>query len=112
MKTNKSDNWIQFVDKATQESLVAPHKRIFTIGRNDDGLSVDIDTTPVGGYRKGVSRKHLQIQVSSGRVFAFDISSYGTAINGRPMIGEKAYPISDGDQLLLGTLHLQVQIDN
>lgn len=108
----KKESGLQFIDVETQERLIAPRKRSIIIGRTDSELPVDIDTTPVGGFRKSVSRQHLQVQASSSGFFAFDVSSYGSAINGKPMQYQKPYPLSDGDQLLLGGLHLKVQINN
>ena len=108
----KEEAGLQFIHVETQERLIAPRKRSIIIGRADSDFRVDIDTTPVGGFRKSVSRQHLQIQASSSGYFAFDVSSYGSAINGQPMQHQKPYPLSDGDQLLLGGLHLKVQIYN
>lgn len=69
----------------------------FLIGRADEGVH----------YReaaKGVSRIHLELELSNGHLQVKDVGSRnGTYLNGQLMIAYKTYPLQKGDRLQLAS---------
>src|SRR5262249_22765970 len=52
-----------------------------------------------------VSRRHARLRVADGRVFVRDAdSTYGTAVNGVPVVDERE--VASGDTLLVGQIEL------
>jgi len=68
-----------------------------------------LDLTEHNAYQHGVSRLHCMLRRQGNRLVVTDLgSANGTHLNGEPMLPHKDYALSDGDQLILGTLHLTV----
>jgi pSer/pThr/pTyr-binding forkhead associated (FHA) protein len=85
----------------------------YTIGRISEGQSIvpDIDLTPYGAYRKGVSRLHASIKTEKDAVTISDLgSSNGTRVNNVPISAHKDEPLKHGDVLALGKFKLQTLI--
>lgn len=60
---------------------------------------------------KGVSRRHLKIQIAEDNLVVIDLkSTNGTRLNGEPLIPGKHYSILDGSVIALGDLFLAVEI--
>jgi len=68
-----------------------------------------LDLTEHNAYQHGVSRLHCMLRRQGTHLVVTDLgSANGTYLNGEPMLPHKDYVLSDGDQLILGTLHLTV----
>jgi len=92
------------IDSLARERLV--------IGRRDRrsaGGQADVDLTPYGAQRAGVSRMHAAIQVRSDGVTITDLNSTnGTFLNGFALRPHQPYKLRHGDEITLGRLTLQV----
>jgi hypothetical protein len=81
-----------------------------TLGRttlvNRDDL---LDLTDLDGYRLGISRRHCRLERRDTRLALTDLgSANGTYLNGEPLVPHQVYLVADGDQLILGMLHLTI----
>lgn len=83
----------------------------FTVGRASEEQSIlpDVDISPFGAYEKGVSRMHVSIKSGKSQVTVTDLGSVnGTRLNGVKIVPNQAYPLKNGDILLLGKFRIQV----
>ena len=66
-----------------------------------------LDLSPMGGYGKGVSRRHTVIVRTEAGYDVFDLgSSNGTWLNERRLAPHKHYPLDSGAYLRLGRMRL------
>ncbi len=83
-----------------------------TLGRHDptEHLSVDVNLISFGGYRMGVSRRHMRINPPHQNTITIqDLgSSNGTYLNGQRLRFEERYGLCHGDELKLGDLTIYV----
>lgn len=82
----------------------------FVIGRKVEETSeAFFDLTSLGGYRMGLSRRHVTIRRAEHGYEVIDLSSRnGTWLNGERLIPNKAYPLASGSQLRLARLRFFV----
>ena len=81
------------------------------IGRRKSGSKhpVDLDFTAYGGSEGGVSASHAVIVVEKRRVAVRDVESRnGTLLNDVELFPRREYPLSDGDELTIGRVKVQV----
>ena len=88
--------------------------RIFMmLGRTDAEVSkdpIDVDFADADAAEHGVSHEHAVVQVTRNQVFIKDFNSRnGTYINEQELLPMREYPISDGDEVVLGRLRVRVQ---
>ena len=94
-----------------KESVLVEVQPMMVLGRSEPGNPVDIDLTHIGGYRLGVSRKHVRISASDGQLFIQDLGSRnGTMLNGKKLNPEDRYPLHTGDHIQLSRMSVEVQI--
>lgn len=77
------------------------------VGRGDasSGYQPEVDLTPYGGYRLGLSRRHAKFTRHENRLYLVDMGSRnGTAINERPVPPESPQTLKDGDEVRFGNL--------
>lgn len=83
------------------------------IGRRSPVISdqqPDIDLSPYGADRTGVSRRHAALKRKNNLTYVVDLgSSNGTWLNGKRLIGPAERLLRGGDELQLGTLKLIVR---
>lgn len=82
-----------------------------TLGRLDPvaGIYPDIDLSNLDGAGRGVSRQHARLAILTNALYILDLSSTnGTFLNDKRLQPYKPYPLTDGDELWLGNLHLLV----
>lgn len=82
------------------------------VGRGDNvtDYTPDIDFTPHGAYRLGLSRRHAIISRQGDQVVVTDLGSRnGTTINDARLDAQVPYPIKDGDLIQFGNLHATVR---
>jgi pSer/pThr/pTyr-binding forkhead associated (FHA) protein len=71
----------------------------------------DLDFTPHGAMRHGVSRRHALIRPSEGTLNLIDQgSTNGTWINGQRLMPGREFPLTDGDTIELGALRMTLRI--
>lgn len=82
-----------------------------TIGRSDSvaNYTPEVDLTPYGAYRLGISRRHAIIRRQMGALYVIDLGSRnGTLLNGIKLEPQLPTILRDGDEILLGNLTLRV----
>lgn len=86
-------------------------KTSYLIGRYDAAAEVipDVDLTEWNGAACGVSRRHARINVDEIGVSIEDLESLNETVrNGYRLLPYQKYPLSDGDELRLGSISLLV----
>ena len=88
--------------------------RIFMmLGRTDAELSkdpIDVDFANADAAENGVSHEHAVVQVTRNQVFIKDFNSRnGTYINEQELLPMREYPLSNGDEIVLGRLRVRVE---
>ncbi|MDQ7024902.1 MAG: FHA domain-containing protein [Anaerolineae bacterium] len=81
------------------------------VGRADNvtDYTPEIDLTPHGAYRLGLSRRHALIRRQEKTLLVKDLSSRnGTFVNGEQVKAGGTHPLCDGDELRFGNLTLRV----
>lgn len=84
------------------------------VGRADNVTDYvpDIDLTPHGAYRLGLSRRHAIILREDDRVLVKDLNSRnGTFVNGTIIPGGGTSIIHDGDEVRFGNLAMQATFE-
>jgi hypothetical protein len=116
----KSQDWP--IDEAVPDSGIAVYvegafhaayvdsRGEFVIGRKvgttSDGL---LDLAPLGGYHRGLSRRHAVIRRTENGYEVLDLGSVnGTWVNDNRLIPHKSYPLASGSHLRLGRMRLFV----
>lgn len=75
------------------------------LGRMSDTMSQPI----VKAQRHGVSREHCRLRREGQTLLITDLGSLnGTTLNGQRLQAHRDYPLADGDELALGTLHVTI----
>jgi pSer/pThr/pTyr-binding forkhead associated (FHA) protein len=68
-----------------------------------------LDLAPVGGYSRGVSRRHVFIKRTEQGYEVIDLGSVnGTWLNGQRLVPHKSYPLASRSHLRLGSMRLFV----
>ena len=111
----------QIVTKVTlllrgmKETLMMTEQSVTVLGRSDlrsSGFKPDVDLTPYGARERGVSRAHVRLHISSGKLFVTDLySANGTFMGGEKLDPEKPYELHNGDELVLGALSMRVEME-
>jgi hypothetical protein len=80
------------------------------IGRKAEGTSEGLlDLAPFGGYHLGLSRRHAVIRRTEHGYEVLDLGSVnGTWLNDERLVPHKAYPLTSGSHLRLGSMRLFV----
>ncbi|GAB4469778.1 MAG: hypothetical protein Kow00124_05270 [Anaerolineae bacterium] len=87
--------------------------RVTVLGRADplSAFRPDLDFAPYGAMRHGVSRRHALIRPDEHMLYLIDQSSTnGTWVNGQRLQAGRDFPLSDGDVIELGALHMTLRI--
>jgi len=76
-------------------------------------IQPDVDLTPLYARQHGVSRLHCALTREAGVFSVTDLgSTNGTFVNDERLEPNTPYPLSDGDLLVLGTLHILVTFND
>ncbi|MBN1200614.1 MAG: FHA domain-containing protein [Anaerolineae bacterium] len=80
------------------------------LGRGEfSGPEDYLNLIDLNGLQHGVSRQHCRFLRSGTQLIAIDLnSSNGTYLNDEKLTPHQRYVVSDGDRLILGTLHVNV----
>jgi pSer/pThr/pTyr-binding forkhead associated (FHA) protein len=85
----------------------------FVVGRSDSKSSYvpDVDLSACQALENGVSRRHAVLIRCRDMLHLLDLNSVnGTQINGERLSPEIPYLLCPGDQILLGSLALTVEV--
>ena len=73
------------------------------------GVEETLDLTDFDAYQQGVSRRHCLLQREDAHLTVIDLgSANGTFLNGKWLAPFQKNAVADGDDLVLGRLHLTV----
>jgi len=87
--------------------------RVTVLGRADQmsAFRPDLDFTPYGAMRHGVSRRHALVRPGDQMLYLIDQNSTnGTWVNGQRLLPGRDFPLSDGDVIELGALRMTLHI--
>ncbi len=97
----------------TEEQLVLRTTDQVVLGRLNKNISrrPDIDLTPYGAYRKGVSSTHAILKREDDNTMIIQDmgSTNGTFLNGQQLFPNQPYILRDGDEIRLGHLVTRFQ---
>jgi len=82
-----------------------------TLGRadKDEVVQIDIDLTPYKAVEKGVSRRHMLLELTNESVSLTDLgSTNGTFLNGQKLQPFQKRIVRDGDEIRLGKLTVRI----
>ena len=97
-----------------QEPLLAELTLKLVMGRYDRKASVnpDVDLTLYGARQKGVSRRHVALELDEDCVRVLDLgSTNSTFLNGYRLLPHQARILRDGDELTLGRMKVKVNFE-
>lgn len=85
----------------------------YVIGRSDEALSYvpDVDLSAYDSRDKGVSRRHAALVNYEGNLHIVDLASAnGTYLNGKRLSPDQPYPLTQYNEIRLGTLDVIITI--
>ncbi len=93
------------------EPLRMKLNRSICLGRTDNEsvVEIDVDLTPYKAAEKGVSRRHMMLELAQETVSLTDLgSTNGTFLNGQRMQPFQRRIVRDGDEIRLGKLVVHI----
>lgn len=109
-KAGKNNGMASLEIEGSAQPLSLVEKAEYTLGRVDPATHSypDIDLTPYGALDAGVSRRHAKItRLGGGRYYIMDLASTNyTHVNGERLEAFEPRPLSDGDEIYMGTLKM------
>ncbi len=102
---------IEFRVVGTASTMQVRVGNTMVIGRGDNasGFTPEVDLTSFDAFAKGVSRKHALITIKDQRLMVRDLNSTnGTRLNNVLCKPGEEYRLRHGNELMLGTLRIQV----
>lgn len=109
--TTVSRQTISLFIRGVIEHVVLTEDTPAVLGRSDvkTGYHPDVDLTPYGAQEHGVSREHVQLVLHDQHLYIIDLNSAnGTFLGGKQLAAKEPQLLSDGDEVLLGRLAVQV----
>jgi pSer/pThr/pTyr-binding forkhead associated (FHA) protein len=103
------------VSASSEEIVLDLSREEWVVGRTDPqrGIYPDIDLSPHGGDKNGVSRRHARLVTQGGRRWISDLNSTNfTFLNGEKLEPGGYYPLTSGDQIRFGLLTLRYIEEN
>lgn len=107
--------------EAKSLTIVIPHSRQrfkteiideLRIGRSDEELQPELDTSLYGGAEKGVSRLHACIKSLKNGLVLIDLdSTNGTMLNTYRLPPNRPYPLKTGDEIRFGDFLIHIFFD-
>lgn len=85
------------------------------VGRQDSHTSYtpEVDLSPFGAHRLGISRRHAMLKVVDNRLNLIDLGSRnGTAINNERLSPDTPRILRNNDEIMVGTLRFNVVFVN
>ena len=106
---------LKLTSDETPSSIIQLVQGELVVGRADNvtDYQPDIDLTPHGAYRLGLSRRHAIILREGDTILVKDLNSRnGTFINGNLVVNGSQELIHDGDDIRFGNLTMRVTFEN
>ena len=98
---------------SSEREIQLPPGEDVHLGRLDAAQDIfpDVDLTPDGGLKGGVSRRHCRIYGETGDYHVEDLgSANGTFLNGERLTPYLPHVLREGDRLQLGRVELEVTV--
>jgi hypothetical protein len=108
-KTTPTPLYLKILE--TDRQIRLPSSTEVHVGRLDaaHGIFPDLDLTTDGGLEGGVSRRHCKIHQRGATYLVEDVgSANGTFLNGQRLTPYLPHVLKDKDELQLGTVKMQV----
>jgi hypothetical protein len=118
--TNEGDSVLPHTDvtlmiRGIPEHVMVSEEKPVVLGRLDHGtkgLQPDVDLNPYGATMRGVSRVHARLFIQDKHLYIADLGSKnGTFIGGKRLDPDVPYGLSNGAEVLLGSLMFQVMFE-
>ena len=103
----ESDTHISIKVLKTGQTILLEDGEEFILGRvgGKQPILPDVDLTPYGAYKEGVSRLHALVKLADDRYTITDLgSANGTWVNDTKTAAHNPYRLENGDILTLGKL--------
>jgi hypothetical protein len=100
------------IDEGKIITVVPTEHRESTIGRSDADSKTypDVDLSPYGAYRNGISRRHASVIIKDNQLLIRDLaSSNGTLVNGNRLKPEEWTHLHESDHVRMGNMQFVVQ---
>jgi hypothetical protein len=100
---------LEMIETGERMRSAVDHDLVVGRGDNLSDFQPDIDLTPFGAYRLGLSRRHAILRRENETLVVQDLNSRnGTHINGKQIESGELRPLRDGDEVRFGNLALRV----
>lgn len=112
-ESGRTGRLLQITVASSERGIQLPPGDDVHLGRLDAAQDIfpDIDLTPDGGLKGGVSRRHCRIYEEDGDYHVEDLgSANGTFLNGQRLTPYLPHVLRDGDRLQLGRVELEVAV--
>jgi len=97
------------------EHIFVSEEKSVVLGRMDmgnRGIQPDLDLNPYGATMRGVSRIHARLYMQDKHLYIVDMhSTNGTYVAGKRLEADTPTSLSNGAEVLLGSLMIQVVFD-
>lgn len=97
------------------EHIVVSDEKSVVLGRMDmgnKGIQPDLDLSPYGATMRGVSRIHARLYMQNRHLYIVDLhSTNGTYLAGKRLEADTPTRLSNGAEVLLGSLLVQVAFE-
>ena len=97
------------------EHIMISDEKSVVLGRMDMGnknVQPDLDLNPYGATMRGVSRIHARLFMKDKQLYIVDLhSTNGTYLAGKRLEADTPTQVSNGAEILLGSLMIQVVFD-
>ncbi|MBN1200410.1 MAG: FHA domain-containing protein [Anaerolineae bacterium] len=97
----------------TGQWIQTPYRIECILGRAAGDYIPDVDLTPYGAVKLGVSRKHVKLIRQSATVMVQDLGSInGTFLNGDKLVSHQPRVLRNADELCLGRMVLRISFSD
>ena len=89
--------------------LTIQENQVCYLGRFHENTDTELDLTPFGALKHGVSRTHARIIMDNNRLYIEDLgSANGTYVRRERLHPNEPAVLRTGDELLLGRMRMQI----
>lgn len=101
---------ILFIIRGMIERATISPNDIIKLGRFEySAKNNEIDLTPYGANKRGVSRTHAQVHMIGDKIYIVDLdSTNGTFLRSERLIPNTPSPLQKGNDILLGRLQIKI----
>ncbi len=89
--------------------LTIEESQVYYLGRFQENSDTELDLTPFGALKHGVSRQHAKLLMQDERLYILDLgSSNGTYVRRERLVPNVLTLLRTGDEVLLGRMRMQI----